>query len=196
MLTLPLLATIAAHNVLDLGTGTGRYAIKLAAQGANVVAVDQSTAMLAVAKQAARQAGVQIGFRQHRLNQALTELPESFDLVLSALVLCHVADLNLVAQEAYRVLTPGGHFLVTDFHPTVIAAGWRTQFVNDDGAFLLPTAQHTVDDYLNALRTAGFQIEQVQEGRVRDVPANAFPAELVAQDGDKPFCLVILATKS
>ncbi|MEZ4614754.1 MAG: hypothetical protein R2867_04450 [Caldilineaceae bacterium] len=32
-LTRPLLATIPARNVLDLGTGTGRYAIKLAAQG-------------------------------------------------------------------------------------------------------------------------------------------------------------------
>ncbi|MEZ4614755.1 MAG: methyltransferase domain-containing protein [Caldilineaceae bacterium] len=151
--------------------------------------------MLAVAKQAAMQAGLQIQFRQQRLDQPLAELPDSFVLVLSALVLCHVEDLALIAREAYRVLTPGGHFLVTDFHPAVIAAGWRTQFVNDDGAFLLPTARHTVDDYLGALCAAGFQIERVQEGLVREVPDGAFPAELVAKDGDKPFCLVILATK-
>jgi len=151
--------------------------------------------MLSVARQAAVQAGVQIQFRQHSLDMDLPCDPDSFDLVLAALVLCHVENLAHVAQEAYRVLCPGGHMVVTDFHPVVIAAGWRTQFTHSGSTYLLPTAQHTHDRYLTALREAGFRIQTVQEALVRDAPADAFPADVLAQDGDKPFCLVILAAK-
>lgn len=194
-LTTPLLVTIPITQVLDLGTGTGRYAIRLAAQGADVVALDQSEAMLAVAQQAATQAGVQIQFRRHSLDLDLPYKSSSFDLVLAALVLCHVENLAHVAQEAYRLLSPGGHIMVTDFHPAVIAAGWRTQFTRPDGTYLLPTARHTRDHYLTALREAGFRIQAIQEALVRDAPADAFPADLLAKDGDKPFCLVIMASK-
>ena len=111
--------------------------------------LDQSAAMLSVAQQAAVQAGVQIQFRQHSLDMDLPSEPSSFDLVLAPLVLCHVENLAHVAHEAYRVLCPGGHIVVTDFHPAVIAAGWRTQFTHTDGTYLLPTAQHTRDHYFN-----------------------------------------------
>jgi|SRR5579859_275720 len=196
-LTAPLLAPIRTTHVLDLGTGTGRYAIRLAAQGARVVGLDQSKAMLSIAQRAAERAGVQIQFIQHSLNTVLpNELGNnSFDLIVTALALCHVENLISVASEAYRVLCPGGHILVTDFHPAVIAAGWRTQFVDSGSTYLLPTAHHTRDDYLNALHSAGFHIQIVQEALVREIPENAISRELLDKDGDKPFCLVILASK-
>jgi ubiquinone/menaquinone biosynthesis C-methylase UbiE len=194
-LTLPLLATIPITHVLDLGTGTGRYAIRLAAQGAHVIALDQSEAMLSVAQQAADQAGVQVRFLLHRLEMDIPGESDSFDLLLAALLFCHVESLAHMAHEAYRVLRPGGHILVTDFHPAAIAAGWRTEFTNDEGRFLLPTAQHTRDHYLTMLDNAGFRIQTVLDGLVRDAPTNAFPADIIAKDGDLPFCLVILASK-
>jgi ubiquinone/menaquinone biosynthesis C-methylase UbiE len=194
-LTLPLLATISRNQVLDIGTGTGRYAIRLAKQGAQVVALDQSEAMLSVARQAAVEAGVQVQFRQHSLGLDLPSEPNRFDLVLATLVFCHVENLAGVAHEAYRVLCPGGHIVVTDFHPAVIAAGWRTQFTNTDGTYLIPTVEHTRDHYLTALCDAGFRIQTVQEALVRNAPGEAFPADILVKDGDKPFCLVILASK-
>ena len=42
-LALPLLASISATTVLDLGTGTGRYAIRLARQGARAVSYTHLT---------------------------------------------------------------------------------------------------------------------------------------------------------
>lgn len=194
-LALPLLDGISFTHVLDLGAGTGRYAVRLAAQGAQVTAVDQSAGMLTVARQAASAAGAQIRFIEQSLEMALPLETDSFDLVLSALVFCHLHDMAQTLRETYRVLRPGGHLLVTDFHPAVIAAGWRTQFVNSDGIFLLPTAEHTPEDYLTALHNAGFQIQTVLEAPVRDAPTEAFPADVLARDGDKPFCLVILAFK-
>jgi ubiquinone/menaquinone biosynthesis C-methylase UbiE len=194
-LAMPLLATIPATSILDLGTGTGRYAIRLATQGANVVALDQSEAMLSVAQQTADRAGVQVQFLRHDLEIGIPLELNGFDLVIAALVLCHMENLNRIAKEAYRAIRPGGHLLVTDFHPAVIAAGWRTQFTNTDGTYLLPTARRTSSHYLTALRDAGFSIQTVREALVGDAPEGAFPVDVMIRDREVPFCLAILASK-
>lgn len=194
-LTEPILSSISPTRVLDLGAGTGRHALRLAAMGAEVVALDQSDAMMGVAKENAVKAGLPIRFRHHSLNEPLPKDIGTFDLVLAALVLCHVEDLEHAAHEAYRVLNPGGHFLITDFHPAVIAAGWRTQFTNVDGTYFLPSARHSCDRYLSALQEAGFELSEVKETLVRNVPTAAFSPDLLNKDGDKPFCLVVLARK-
>ena len=67
----PILAALSSTHVLDLGAGTGRYAIRLAQQGAHVVALDQSEAMLATARQAAQRAGVTVAFQQQTLDADL-----------------------------------------------------------------------------------------------------------------------------
>jgi ubiquinone/menaquinone biosynthesis C-methylase UbiE len=194
-LAIPLLANLSATSILDLGAGTGRYAIRLAAKGANVVALDQSEAMLSVAQQTADRAGVRIQFLRHDLKLGIPHEVNGFDLVIAALVLCHIQSLDHVAEEAYRVLRPGGHLLVTDFHPAAIAAGWRTQFTNSDGTYFLPTAQRTSNHYLTALRDAGFDIQTVREASVGDAPEGAFPADVITRDREIPFCLAILASK-
>lgn len=51
---------VAARSVLDIGCGSGRYAVELARQGAaKLVGVDEAAAMLTLAGQLAREAGVQ-----------------------------------------------------------------------------------------------------------------------------------------
>jgi ubiquinone/menaquinone biosynthesis C-methylase UbiE len=194
-LAIPLLAAIPATRILDLGTGTGRFAIRLATAGANVFAIDQSEAMLSIAQEAADRAGLRIQFLRHDLGMGIPLELNGFDLVIAALVLCHMESLDRVAKDAYRVLRPGGNLLVTDFHPAAIAAGWRTQFTNTDGTYLLPTAQRTSNHYLTALRDAGFSIQTVREALVGDAPEGAFPVDVMARDREIPFCLVILASK-
>src|SRR5713226_3301897 len=58
-----LLAELPMNAVLDVGAGTGRYALKLARRGVRVTAIDQSTEMLAVAQQAASVEGLTIDFQ-------------------------------------------------------------------------------------------------------------------------------------
>ena len=53
------LGITAGHNVIELGTGTGTFAIQAALIGAKVDAVDVSQAMLTYAKQKANKAGVE-----------------------------------------------------------------------------------------------------------------------------------------
>jgi hypothetical protein len=69
-------------------------------------------------------------------------------------------------------------------------------FILANGAtYLLPTEAHTVETYLQALRRAGFRLVAVREALVADVPDGRLPKELIEKDGNKPFCLAILAQK-
>jgi SAM-dependent methyltransferase len=102
------------HRVLDLGTGTGAVAERAAsmlAPAGQVVGVDVSTDMLALAQQRiAAQGLTNVIVREGRAE----ELPaddESFDAVLASLSLMYVIDRAAAAQEIARVLRPGGRLV-------------------------------------------------------------------------------------
>lgn len=114
---LPVLRSLVprAWTIADLGCGTGAFAAELARSGARVVGVDQSAAMLRVARRATR------GLPNVELHQASLErlpLPDrSCDAALLLLVLSYVAAVEPVLREADRVLAPGGRLVVVDAYP-------------------------------------------------------------------------------
>src|SRR5579884_4261728 len=116
----PILDGLSFTNALDVGAGTGRYTLRLARTGAHVTALDQSPEMLAVARESAQQEGLSVDFRLGSFDGGLPFADNQFDLVTCALMLCHVPDLAHAAQEFHRVLQPGGHLLITDFHPSSV----------------------------------------------------------------------------
>ena len=78
------------ERVLDLGGGPGRYSIHLAKHGANVTLVDLSDGNVALAREKAAAAGVEIEARQGDALDAAT-LPEGpFDHVLCMGPLYHL----------------------------------------------------------------------------------------------------------
>lgn len=192
-----LLSGLAATVVLDAGAGTGRYARKLARLGATVCAVDQSPEMLDMAKQYAEDEGLTIDFQRGSLN-ALPFKSHCFGLVICGLVLCHIPNLRQVMQEFSRVTREGGYLLVTDFHPQAVAAGWRTEFAQQEARYVLPNTRHSRDDYLEAVERAEFALLEVVDLRVRDMPKETIPfyESWVHEQGDQLFCLIILAKKT
>ena len=190
-----LLADLPIATVLDVGTGTGRYALRLARRGVTVTALDQSPEMLAVARRAAASAGVAIDFHQGAIDDGLPFARGRFDLVVCALMLCHVPDLRGALHELARVVRPGGYLLITDFHPDGVGDGWRTTFERPGIAYLLPNPGHRRADYLEGMTAAGCSLRHMIDIRIRDVPAGYFSAGMIRELGDKNFGLILLAQK-
>jgi SAM-dependent methyltransferase len=95
------------QQALDVGTGTGHFAVDLAARGLSVIGVDLSTQMLTVARESAT--------AMHLVRGDAARLPmasESFDLVLSVTALEFAADPERAVQEMWRVVRPGGRLVV------------------------------------------------------------------------------------
>jgi ubiquinone/menaquinone biosynthesis C-methylase UbiE len=151
-----LLRTLDFQDVLDAATGTGRHAIYLAGQGGHVTAVDVSEGMLNEARRKAQQQQLSIDFRR----EDMTVLPfpdETFDLVLCALALCHIADLAISCQELVRVLRRGGNLIISDLHPyhqANLGPAYREELVAGHELFF-PQCHAQIDDYLDALRQTG-----------------------------------------
>lgn len=102
-------------TVADLGCGTGQVTELLAPFVAEVIAVDESPAMLNAARRRLK-AHDNVAVREGDL----ADLPiddESLDSALLFLVLHYTADPAEVLGEICRVLKPGGRVLVVDMMP-------------------------------------------------------------------------------
>jgi S-adenosylmethionine-dependent methyltransferase len=92
---------------LDLGCGTGATAVRLARLGIHMTLLDSSSAMLDIAKRAAREAGVEgrIALNHGDAAQVANLFPAgSFDVVLCHNILEYLEDPNPVLSAAARVL--------------------------------------------------------------------------------------------
>jgi malonyl-CoA O-methyltransferase len=154
---------VAGLAVLDLGCGTGRHALRLAAKGAVVTAVDFSEGMLAEAR---RKPGAErVRFLSHDLHEPLPLPAGTFDLVVSGLVLEHLHELDGVFREARRMLSPGGRAVVSAMHPAMFLRGSQARFTDpDSGQIVQPgSLPHQLGDMVMAAVRAGFRINHIGE---------------------------------
>lgn len=150
-------------QVLDLGCGTGRHALWLAAAGAEVTAVDFSPRML---EAAARKPGAErVRFLAHDLHESLPFAAHTFDLVVSGLVLEHLRSLDGFFGEMARVLRPGGRAVVSAMHPAMFLRGKQAAFDDPDtGESVRPgSLPHGIADFVNAALGAGLLLERLSE---------------------------------
>ena len=98
------------ERVVDLGCGTGTSTLWLADAGCMVVGVDESQAMLVIARNKKTSAG-----RMEWVHGDLTQLPwasASFDAGLIQVALEFVDQPAVVLTEALRVIKPGGRLVL------------------------------------------------------------------------------------
>ncbi|ASP37832.1 SAM-dependent methyltransferase [Bacterioplanes sanyensis] len=98
-------------QVLELGCGTGSTALEHAAHVAHITASDISPAMIAIARDKAKQQGVNnIDFQAASIDSF--DAPEnSFDMILALNLLHLVPDRAAALQNIQRLLKPGGLFI-------------------------------------------------------------------------------------
>jgi ubiquinone/menaquinone biosynthesis C-methylase UbiE len=106
-----MLGAIRGRSILDVGTGTGRAALLMAAAGASVTGVDASAEMLAIAEHRAHEAGRTIAFQVGDAH-ALEFPAQSFDVAVSLRVLMHTPRWRQCIAELCRVAR---HAIVLDY---------------------------------------------------------------------------------
>jgi malonyl-CoA O-methyltransferase len=171
-----LLGPVDGLDVVDVGCGTGRHALRLAARGANVVGVDFSDGMLARARTKHGAAGV--SWVVHDVTELPLPLPDqAFDRVLCALVVDHIAALPAFFAELGRLCKPNGKVVVTVMHPAMMLKGTQARFVDPDTGRETRPESHAnlLPDYVNGVLSSGLTILQVGERAVTQELADKVP---------------------
>lgn len=114
---LRLLGTVDGKRILDLGCGVGVNAVVFAQQGAKVIGVEPSAALLAEARERADAAGVRVELHQAELADLAFLRSDSVDGAVSVMALAAVDDLARVFRQVHRVLKPEAPFVCTFPHP-------------------------------------------------------------------------------
>lgn len=115
---LPLLDVHKHDLVLDVGAGAGYFTFPLAKQTTNTVyALDMERAMLDYIKKKSDEHGRKnIQLMQERLENTPLQTG-SVQRILASMVLHEVTPLDQALEEIYRVLAPGGRFVLIDWVP-------------------------------------------------------------------------------
>lgn len=165
-----LLGDIVGLAVADIGTGTGRHAVRLAAAGARVTAVDFSEEMLkkARAKAGASGLGIGIGFVCHDLTQGLPMADGAFDRVVCGLVVDHIGDLAGLFGEMKRIARADAMIVVSVMHPAMMLKGVQARFTDPATGRETRPASHAnqISDYVRAAVRAGLRIVEISEHAV------------------------------
>jgi SAM-dependent methyltransferase len=179
-------------KVLDCGCGEGRFCRILLDRGAEqALGLDLclpmvvAAAQLASGKDAYALADVQdLGFLRG----------STFDLAVSYLNQCDLPDFEANSHEVFRVLKPGGRFVIANLHPMRSAVGgWMK---TEDGAKLhaildcyfeegsrrwkmmgveFTNFHRALSTYVRAYRQAGFTIEDIIEPTLDAENLKRFP---------------------
>jgi len=170
-----LAGNVAGLKVADIGCGTGRHALRLAAAGAQVTAVDFSEAMLQRAR--AKPGAAAVTFKQHDLAEPLPLESAAFDRVFCCLVLDHIAELNKFFAELKRLCQSQGSLIISVMHPAMSLRGVQARFIDPRlGRRISPAGHaHQLSDYLMAALGAGLLLAHISEPKVDDVFAARSP---------------------
>jgi SAM-dependent methyltransferase len=164
------------ETVLDLGSGAGFdcfLAAKKVGAGGRVIGVDMTPEMLEKARENAERGGYSnIEFRLGEIEN-LPAGDNSIDAIISNCVINLAPDKNKVFREAHRVLKPGGRVMVSD----IVLLKELPDFIRQSIAAYVGCISGALmkNDYLKAIRDAGFQQVEIQEESV-------FPVECMAND--------------
>lgn len=181
------LGDVKGRKVLCLAGAGGLQAPLLACAGAEVTVIDLSQRMLDKDRAVAAREGLDIRIEHGNMCDLSRFEDASFDLVFNPPSLCYVPDVGPVFREVYRVLKPGGTFIMTSMSPLAYICAWDSELQCYKAVNRLPySAQehdgqgdwveygHTMESYLGGQIAAGFVITGYLENQTDDVTETYF----------------------
>lgn len=178
----PLFPNLKDKIVLDLGCGYGwhcKYANDCGAS--SVLGIDGSSKMIEKAKEI--NFNETIEYRVCNLEE-FEYIENSYDFVISNLVLHYIEDLESIYKNVYKTLKKDGYFLFNIEHPSFTAGINQDWVYKEDGTPLhwpmdnyyypgkretlflgqkVEKYHHTLSQIINPLLQIGFQIEAIEE---------------------------------
>lgn len=153
----------AAGDVLEVAIGTGRN-LPYYPAGVRLTGIDLSPGMLAVARERARELGLEADLRVGNA-QALEFGDAAFDTVVCTISLCNIPDYRSAITEMYRVLRPGGQLVLIDH---VASDRWWMLLMQ---RMLEQVTKRTNGDYqtrrpLPLVEAAGFAVSHSERSRM------------------------------
>ena len=190
---LELLGDVDGKSVLDVGSGNGYLCRKLARAGATITGVELADGFVKIARQ--RESAERLGITYYQASaSSMSFLPDaSFDAAVSNYVLMDIQEYEQALAEVFRILKPGGPFVVVISHPAFACGhGWwkpapDSPRIEDRGAWLsdlyfhprpvlvawgdrdpVPNFHRPLRDYWRAFKSTGFLIDDFEEPSVTE----------------------------
>jgi ubiquinone/menaquinone biosynthesis C-methylase UbiE len=218
-----LIGDLNGARLLDLGCGSGPFSLRFAEKGSQVVGLDLSPTMIALAKEQAHERSVQADFRVADIREPLPFEDSAFDAVFTGTVLHYVENLPSFMKEVARVMKAPARFVASVLHPVSTARfpladavelegpdPWEDCYfgprhraietpwlgfgeVSSEGRRIY-CYHHTISDYFNSLAAAGLAIRGLSEPGPPSEFATKNPSRY-AQAMRLPVFLILRADK-
>ena len=175
-------------QVLDIGCGSGGITVSLVTdyQAAQVIGIDVEVPGCESARDRVERCGVadRVTIKQVEPGPIPFD-DESFDIVFSKDSIVHIPDKQSLAEDAYRLLTPGGWFVASDWlisHDGEPSPEMKRYIKLEDLDFGIASPQR----YRQALEQAGFvDIEMVNRNQWYREEARMEHARLTGDEKEK-----------
>jgi malonyl-CoA O-methyltransferase len=194
--TLSALSDIAGKSVVDIGCGTGRYALQMLRMGAHdVMGIDLALPMLQQLQRKAKKANLSVRFTQGDLLDTLSVSEEQFDVGVCAMVLAFIPEVAPAFHTMARLIKSGGSLVVSDVHPMTGFITPYLRFANVHGEeWRIRRHLHLISTLISAAQEAGFVFEHIAEPVVDRRLATTHPH--LWEVMDKPLALTLRFRRS
>ncbi len=167
------------ETILEIGTGTGSFAIEAARHCAKVIAIDVSPKMLEYVQQKAQMKGITNIEFSHGGFLTYGHTGEPFDAIVSQLALHHLPDFwkMIALRRVFKMLKDGGKFYLKDTVYSFDVDGYKNFFDNWIDGFKKVAGVELASDLEVSIREEYITLDWIMETLLKKAGFNIDEAD-------------------